>query len=394
MLRYSIFTITAILWVVFASACGGVPDRVIVIEDTPTPSKVQSVPQTTGDATRTPTRKSSPTLTRTALPTKAPTNTATPTPIPDLEVVIRDDFSLPCALGKWDDVKYSRGCEADKYVMTFKEKDSAASAAYPGEDWDDVMVEVDGASLDGKEGSLYGIIVRYDSDTDAYYLFGVETDGHYVMAKYSKANGWDSQSVKPKLSTVIKKGKETNRLKMIAQGDEVAVFVNGEWLNTFPAPELKSGGVGLEGWGSNSSVAFSNLVITKINKPQKLPAPQKAPAGGSQGAATRAPQATKAAATREPKPTQQTVDANPCQLKGGDAGIIFENTRNFQVKLTIGGGDWGTHDFFFEGNTITPIQFPPGAYTATLDIPGEGHWMFTDNRINFEAGTCTPLKTP
>lgn len=393
MLRYSIFTVTAILWVVLASACGGVPSRVIIIGDTPTPMKVQSVPETTADAARTPTRKLSPTLTRTALPTKAPTNTATPTEIPDTEVVIRDDFSLPCALGKWVDAKFSRGCEAGKYVMVFKAENWAADAVYPGTDLGDVIVEVDGMSLDGKDDGLYGIVVRYGRDPYAFYAFGVHPNGEYAMAKYSKAAGWEQQSVQPNVAA-IKKGKETNRLKMIAQGDQIAVFVNDEWLNTFPAPELKSGGVGLEAWGSNSSVAFSNLVVTKINKPQKLPAPRQAPGKGSQGATTRIPQSKQPAATSTTEPTQQAVDANPCQLKGGDAGIIFENTRNFQVKLTIGGGEWGTHDYWFEGHTTTPIQFPPGAYTATLDIPGEGHWMFADDRITFDAGSCTSFKTP
>ncbi len=70
------------------------------------------------------------------------------------------------------------------------------------------------------------------------------------------------------------------------------------------------------------------------------------------------------------------------------------NTHPFEVKLTIGGGEWGTHDFMFPGNATTPIQFPPGRYTATLNVIGQGNFRFADDRIDFQADYCYKFVTP
>jgi hypothetical protein len=85
---------------------------------------------------------------------------------------------------------------------------------------------------------------------------------------------------------------------------------------------------------------------------------------------------------------------NSCNLQPGQSGILFTNTYDFKVLLTIGGGDWGTHDYWFEPKATTPIQFPPGNYTATLTVPGRGNYKFSNDRVAFEAGHCYPFTTP
>ncbi len=92
--------------------------------------------------------------------------------------------------------------------------------------------------------------------------------------------------------------------------------------------------------------------------------------------------------------TKPPVAANPCNLQAGQTGIIMVNTHNFEVKLTIGGGEWGTHDYFFPANSTTPIQFPPGKYTATLNVPGQGNYRFAADRIDFQSGQCYRFTSP
>lgn len=98
------------------------------------------------------------------------------------------------------------------------------------------------------------------------------------------------------------------------------------------------------------------------------------------------------APTRVP-PTATPV-ANACSLQPGQSGLLFTNTYDFKVLLTIGGGSWGTHDFWFEPKSTTPIQFPPGSYTATLTIPGKGNYQFADDKVNFDAGRCYTFTSP
>ncbi len=104
------------------------------------------------------------------------------------------------------------------------------------------------------------------------------------------------------------------------------------------------------------------------------------------------PTATRVPPTAPPTATEAAA-ANPCNLQPGQSGILFTNTYDFEVLLTIGGGEWGTHDFRFQKGT-KPIQFPPGNYTATLTIPGKGNYKFSNDKVTFEAGVCYPFTTP
>lgn len=404
--KFSVFALLVLLSVTALMGCSQPSGGIIVVADTPTPARVQVAqietssptsappdtetpgPSPTSAPTNTATQEPSPTsaptrtITHTPTVTRPPTATPTPTVSPDLEVLWTDDFSLPCKLRNYDAERYSRRCENGTYLMFLKDENAVSTALYAGPQLKDTIVEVEGKRFRGEERTRYGIVIRSDRNLSSFYMFAVGTDGTYTMSRYDKAAGWDNQAIDRK-SALVKLGAEKNKLKLLVQGDEIAVYVNDEWLNTFPAPELDEGQVGLIAMGSNTSAAFSNLKVTGINKRQTLPAPRPVP--------TRAPVV---AATRVPQPTEPPVAQNPCQLQDGQSGILFKNTRDFKVLLTIGGGDWGTHDFWFEPNSTTPIQFPPGKYTATLNIPGEGNFRFADDRIDFPAGECILLQTP
>ncbi len=105
------------------------------------------------------------------------------------------------------------------------------------------------------------------------------------------------------------------------------------------------------------------------------------------------PTATRPKPTTIP-PTSPPISTNPCNLQPGQSGLILTNNHDFEVKLSIGGGDWGTHDFFFPPKSTTAIQFPPGLYSATLNIPGLGNYRFADGRIAFEEGKCYKFQAP
>ncbi|MBI5030966.1 MAG: hypothetical protein HZB51_10595 [Chloroflexi bacterium] len=96
-------------------------------------------------------------------------------------------------------------------------------------------------------------------------------------------------------------------------------------------------------------------------------------------------------ATRVP-PTPTSLP-NPCNLQPGQAGLLINNIHDFKILLTIGGGDWGTHDYWFEPKRVTAIQFPPGRYTATLNVSGR-NYKFAADAIIFEPGSCTRMTSP
>lgn len=153
------------------------------------------------------------------------------------------------------------------------------------------------------------------------------------------------------------------------QGNQLALYANDQFLDTVSDPALARGRVALAISSDNDSgkAIFDNLIISKINRPLTLPAP---------------------------KAKQPDAPADPCNLQPGQAGILFNNKYDFKVLMTIGGGEWGTHDYWFEPKSVTPITFPPGLYSTTLTIPGKGNFKFSADKINFEAGVCRPLMTP
>lgn len=105
------------------------------------------------------------------------------------------------------------------------------------------------------------------------------------------------------------------------------------------------------------------------------------------------PTVTRRPSATLPRPTA-TRPTNLCNLAPGQSGLILTNPHDFKVLLTIGGGDWGTHDYWFEPNSSTAIQFPPGRYTATLTVPGVGNYKFAADAILFEANHCTRFLAP
>ncbi len=57
------------------------------------------------------------------------------------------------------------------------------------------------------------------------------------------------------------------------------------------------------------------------------------------------------------------------------------------MRFTIGGGEWGTHDYDIPGDDQGHyISMPPGAYTYTAFIPGKGHDH--GEKFNYQGGHC------
>lgn len=83
-----------------------------------------------------------------------------------------------------------------------------------------------------------------------------------------------------------------------------------------------------------------------------------------------------------------TAPPNPCGLRPGEAGLIVQNDYDRQVKITIGGGEWGTHDYFVEARSQIIIRFPSGRYTTTISVPGVGNFKFAEDRVFFKMGDC------
>lgn len=80
-----------------------------------------------------------------------------------------------------------------------------------------------------------------------------------------------------------------------------------------------------------------------------------------------------------------------CPATPGEAILLIKNSYlGKTMRFTIGGGEWGTHDYDVPGDGQTyMIHMPPGRYTYTASIAGTG--TAHGEPFQYDAGKCYPL---
>lgn len=88
------------------------------------------------------------------------------------------------------------------------------------------------------------------------------------------------------------------------------------------------------------------------------------------------------AATRTP-----TKVVNSCNAPADKARLWVKNGYTGVMRFTVGGGEWGTHDFDIPADAqYHYIDMPTGRYTYTASIPGVG--KANGERTDYTAGQC------
>jgi hypothetical protein len=153
-----------------------------------------------------------------------------------------------------EDGTYTLGVTAKK--PTYIEK------VLPNQKFSDFVLTLETTPHDIAEHYAYGVAFRENPDADTY-TFEIRNDGLYVVFVYDgewrKLKDWSG-------AKAIKPG-ETNELKVIANGESLTFFVNGEELTTIKDDTLAEGQIGLivdmfeEG---PAAVDFDNLVVRRV----------------------------------------------------------------------------------------------------------------------------------
>ncbi len=154
---------------------------------------------------------------------------------------------------------------ASIYHILMKEENLAVWSATQ-EAYSDFILEVDARQVSGPVGE-YGLIFRKEAGYK-YYQFIVSGNGYYKINKSLKKGAEGLENIKDwTVSTHIKSGKEINRLKVIAHGSQIIVFVNDEYLSTVTDSSFVKGGVGIciGTWDEpNVHVHFDNFKVSPI----------------------------------------------------------------------------------------------------------------------------------
>ena len=214
-----------------------------------------------------PTGAITPQVTVTSSASAAPSATA---PVAASDVLMADDFSD--LHNNWlSEVteQAEKGYEDGEFRLTvYQPEYSTWSYPDPPRDFADFALEVDARRVSGPLDNEFGVLVRYQPETDEFYLFAISSNGFYSVQKY-QANEWQ-KLVDWTESAAILQGEAVNRLRVTGQGDKMRFFVNGEPLTQVEDASFRSGSVGLLASTNEKggvAVAFDNLRVRSLSAP-------------------------------------------------------------------------------------------------------------------------------
>jgi hypothetical protein len=201
--------------------------------------------------------------------TPMPDSTSIPLPIPSATpnavlFELSDFTDTSCNVDSTADVE--RFVENGQYNMRVLTPSYVAWSECTNDEYTDFVVEVDAAQVSGPDNNTYGIIFRYGADAKEFYAFLISGDGFYVFTVDGAERTEPEILVKWAESSAIKKGAQTNHLKVVAVGGSMKYYVNDQLLGEVQDTRFSMGTVGFfvgsldEG---GVKVSFDNLKISQ-----------------------------------------------------------------------------------------------------------------------------------
>ncbi len=190
-------------------------------------------------------------------------------------VVFTDNFTGTCNLPEGDNDKRTFACANGEYTVL--NKVNSSRWVYYTDSYDDIVLEADGHAVSGPPFIEYGVIFRVSDDGKNFYGFTLTRDGRFTLFKYQDPDF--SDLITYTSDPAVKKETATNHFKVVAQGNQIAIYVNDTFLNTISDTSFSSGSVGffINNSAANAKAAFSNLSVSQINSKLTLPAGKPVP---------------------------------------------------------------------------------------------------------------------
>lgn len=128
----------------------------------------------------------------------------------------------------------------------------------------DFSLEVDGRLTGGSPTTTYGVIFRMQSPNE-FYRFEITGDGMYILERHDEDGTWVRHTEDWLDTVAINQGLgSANRLKVVAAGPDISVYVNDTLLEQIKDNTYSSGNIALDVGtfdGAGARVSFDNLVV-------------------------------------------------------------------------------------------------------------------------------------
>ena len=182
----------------------------------------------------------------------------------DQSSLFQDDFdNSRSGWGADGRERFERGYAEGRYFFDVYEPHWFAWA-HPGQQYDDVSVEVDVYLASGSPDSHFGVLCRH-VDLGSFYYFAISADGSYAI--FRREGGGDLEILTAGgrgmvLSSAVRTGGETNHIRAVCEGNELSLYVNDELVDTVTDDTNTRGDVGIaagSGVEGEALVQFDNF---------------------------------------------------------------------------------------------------------------------------------------
>lgn len=258
MKRYPIVSLAIILLLMVSACSSAAPTQFSPTE--PLAEDTEDTMLTEGEET-----ESEPQPTATDIPpteTLEPTMTSTPRTI-----LWEDDFSD--INSGWERYRHGDGVldylEAEGvYQMQMTQEGNFYWVSMEGP-FTDLVMEIDVSQVDGPEGSLFGVMCRFDSTQLNGVVFAITSLGQAGIGTIENFSFTPLAGGELTAFDSINTGLEAiNTMEVVCVGDSVRLAVNGDVLIELNAPDVQGDQFGLvvdSSFGSGVDVYFDNLFI-------------------------------------------------------------------------------------------------------------------------------------
>jgi len=186
--------------------------------------------------------------------------------VADLNEPFSDEF-IPGQTANWlleQDDAGSTAVVNDQMVITVAAPNTIQYTTLTDRTFGDFVLEVDAWQRGGAPESSYGVLFRIQED-GRFYRFDITGNGLYMIERREADGTWTRLLREWTSTAAINQGLNVaNRLKIIANGAELAFYVNDILLTQVSDTALAEGRIGLDAGsfaGNALQVTFDNVSI-------------------------------------------------------------------------------------------------------------------------------------
>lgn len=209
-----------------------------------------------------------PTLTS-APPTQPPATVSAPSNT--AEILLQDDFSKSDQWGTITEADHSVEYDGEALRMQVLQQKNWFLWTTPNDEtYKNIHVEVTATNNDGESTTAFGIMCRQQEADGSYYYFAITPAGEYViaLAKAGETDLFLTNDDQWGRSDLIKQSKDSYRIGADCGNGALALYVDGQLIDSVSDNTYSSGIVGLITWSgenvSTADVTFDDFIVTPL----------------------------------------------------------------------------------------------------------------------------------